>query len=522
MQLQLVANELHKIMKLRRIENEVRESEAFLRDIMENVSDAIFVKDREARVIMANPAYYRLMGKFPEEVLNKTAADFHPPEIAKKLAEDDKQVMETGKGITLEERIFTSHGWRIFQTVKAPYYAGQGKITGLIGTARDITEHKKAEEALKKAYDNLEKLVKERTAELEKAYNSLKESEKGLAEAQEMAHIGNWEWGLATEEAYWSDEMYRIFRRDPNKLAPPYHEFLNYIHPDDRDYVDSALALKKAVKGKTHSIGYRIVLANGKERAVHMQSEVVFDEKNTPIRTKGIIQDITERKEAEEALKNLEIVRKKEIHHRIKNNLQVISSLLDLQADKFDNPKVIEAFRESQDRVISMALIHEELYKGGGNDTLDFSTYAKELAENLFQTYILNSKNIHLNTDLEENAFFDMDTAVPLGIIVNELVSNSLKHAFPGRDEGEIQIKLHREENGEDNKSATFVLTVSDNGVGIPENLEIEDLGSLGLQLITTLVDQLDGELELKRKNGTEFTMRFTVKKDNLGQVDLK
>jgi two-component sensor histidine kinase len=253
-----------------------------------------------------------------------------------------------------------------------------------------------------------------------------------------------------------------------------------------------------------------------------MQSEVVFDEKNTPIRTKGIIQDITERKEAEEALKNLEIVRKKEIHHRIKNNLQVISSLLDLQADKFDNPKVIEAFRESQNRVISMALIHEELYKGGGNDTLDFSTYAKELAENLFQTYILNSKNIHLNTDLEENAFFDMDTAVPLGIIVNELVSNSLKHAFPGRDEGEIQIKLHREENGEDNKSATFVLTVSDNGVGIPENLEIEDLGSLGLQLITTLVDQLDGELELKRKNGTEFTMRFTVKKDNLGQVDLK
>ena len=149
MQLQLVANELHKIMKLRRIENEVRESEAFLRDIMENVSDAIFVKDREARMILANPAYYRLMGKSPEEVLNKTVADFHPPEIAKKLAEDDKRVMETGKGTTLEERIFTSHGWRIFQTVKAPYYDGQGNIIGLIGAARDITERKKAEEAIR-------------------------------------------------------------------------------------------------------------------------------------------------------------------------------------------------------------------------------------------------------------------------------------------------------------------------------------------------------------------------------------
>ena len=121
--------------------------------------------------------------------------------------------------------------------------------------------------------------------------------------------------------------------------------------------------------------------------------------------------------------------------------------------------------------------------------------------------------------DLEENIFFDMDTAVPLGIIVNELVSNSLKHAFTGRDKGEIRIKLHREENGECKnegcKSTSFTLTVSDNGVGIPENLDIEDLDSLGLQLVTSLVDQLDGELELKRNNGTEFTIRFTVTEKN-------
>ena len=162
-----------------------------------------------------------------------------------------------------------------------------------------------------------------------------------------------------------------------------------------------------------------------------------------------------------------------------------------------------------------MALIHEELYKEKGTDTLNFSEYLKKLAENLFQTYRLSSKNIHLNMDLEENAFFDMDTAVPLGIIVNELVSNSLKHAFPGRDKGEIRIKLRREENGECKsegcKSTSFILTVSDNGIGIPENLDIEDLDSLGLQLVTSLVDQLDGELELKRNNGTEFTIRFTV-----------
>ena len=216
----------------------------------------------------------------------------------------------------------------------------------------------------------------------------------------------------------------------------------------------------------------------------------------------------------EKSLAKAEDARKKEIHHRIKNNLQVISSLLDLQADKFNDTKVVEAFRESQNRVISMALIHEELYKEEGTDTLNFSYYLKTLAENLFQTYRVSSNNIHLSMDLEENVLFNMDIAVPLGIIVNELVSNSLKHAFIGRDKGEIQIKLHREE-GEDYKSASFILTISDDGVGIPENLDIENLESLGMQLVISLVDQLDGEFELKGNNGTEFTMRFTVTENN-------
>ncbi len=234
-----------------------------------------------------------------------------------------------------------------------------------------------------------------------------------------------------------------------------------------------------------------------------------------------IYRDITKRKEAEDALKYFETARKKEIHHRIKNNLQVISSLLELQAEKFNNRKdiedsqVMEAFRESQDRVISMALIHEELHKSEGLDTLNFSPYIEKLARNLFLTYRLENTDVSLNMDLEENIFLDMDTAVPVGIIVNEIVSNSLKHAFPGRDKGEIQIKLHREENGENkkegNKSTCFTLIVSDNGVGIPENLDIEDLDSLGMQLITTLVDQLDGKLELKSNSGTEFAIRFTV-----------
>jgi PAS domain S-box-containing protein len=374
----------------------------------------------------------------------------------------------------------------------------------------------------KETLDNLENLVKERTSKLEAAFNSLKESEKSLAEAQQMAHIGSWDRNLRTNELYWSDETYRIFGFEPKEFVATYGAFLSYIHPDDRDYVNNTV--KKALNGKPFGIDFRILLANGAESVVHAQGGTTFDEKNIPVHMKGTVQDITERKKAEEALAKIEIARKQEIHHRIKNNLQVISSLLDIQAEKFNNreyitdSEVMEAFKESQNRVISMALIHEELYKGGGLETLNFSPYIEELAENLFQTYNIGNTDISLKMDLDKNIFFDMDTAVPLGIIINELVSNSLIHAFPGTKKGEIRIKLNREENEEctksinkNCKSTIFTLTVSDNGFGIPENLDIEELDTLGFQLITSLVDQLDGKFELKRNNGTEFTMRFKV-----------
>jgi two-component sensor histidine kinase len=155
------------------------------------------------------------------------------------------------------------------------------------------------------------------------------------------------------------------------------------------------------------------------------------------------------------------------------------------------------------------------LYKGGGLDSLNFSSYIEELAENLFHTYRLGNADISLNMDLEENIFFDMDIAVPLGIIVNELVSNSLKHAFTEEEEGEIRIRLCRDEKGNEIHKSLFSLTISDNGKGIPENIELENIESLGLQLVGTLADQMDGEIELKQDYGTEFVIRFTVEENN-------
>jgi PAS domain S-box-containing protein len=296
------------------------------------------------------------------------------------------------------------------------------------------------------------------------------------------------------------------------------------IYPTDLPLV---LKEKKEVRYFSSSyslnIDYRIKHRDGSLRWVNEVIQKIQRRNQKPSLYQSTIYDITERKDTEEFLEKIDIARKQEIHHRIKNNLQVISSLLDLQAEKFSRSnickcsEVIEAFKESQHRVISMALVHEELHKSGKIDTLNFSRYIRELANNLFLTYMLENDGVSLDMDIEEDTFFNMDTAVPLGIIINELISNSLKHAFVDSDNGEIQIKLNREENECKNEDCNpaYVLSVADNGVGIPEDFDIEDIDSLGLQLVTTLVDQLDGELELRRDNGTKFTIRFMVTEIN-------
>jgi two-component sensor histidine kinase len=239
----------------------------------------------------------------------------------------------------------------------------------------------------------------------------------------------------------------------------------SFIGEECKDIVK--LNMEKRRQGINESYELKLIRKDGSPLWVVINAKPLFDNAGKFMGT-----DITKRKEAEESLANIEIARKKEIHHRIKNNLQVISSLLDLQAEQFKNrecikdSEVLEAFRESQDRVISMALIHEELHKGDGLDTLDFSSYLEKLIDNLFLTYKVGNNDINLNMSLEENLLFDIDTAIPLGIIVNELVSNSLKHAFSGREKGEIRIKLCREKSiefeSEDCKSISFRVLKND------------------------------------------------------------
>ena len=195
-----------------------------------------------------------------------------------------------------------------------------------------------------------------------------------------------------------------------------------------------------------------------------------------------------------------------EIHHRVKNNLQIISSLLSLQSRYIEDDETLKIFKESQNRVMSLAMIHEKLYKSSNFVQVDFAEYIKDLVDKLFYTYKISPNTVQLNINID-NIVFDIETAIPCGLIINELVTNSLKHAFPqiagGKSrKNEIQIGLYQAQG-------SFVLTVSDNGTGLPENVDFTNTTSLGLQLVNSLAHQLDGNIIVDKTRGTNFKIIF-------------
>jgi len=220
----------------------------------------------------------------------------------------------------------------------------------------------------------------------------------------------------------------------------------------------------------------------------------------------GISRDITERKKAEEQTKASLLEKEillREIHHRVKNNMQVISSLLRLQSKYIKDRDDFEIFKDSQNRISSMALIHEKLYQSRDFTNVDFNIYARDLVKGLFHSYGAISNSIVMDIKVE-NVSLGIDSAIPCGLIINELVTNSLKHAFPDGRKGEIKVFLGQTGEHE------FELVIHDNGIGIPRGIDFDNSGTLGLHLVKILAEnQLHGEINLDRDHGTEFKINF-------------
>ena len=234
--------------------------------------------------------------------------------------------------------------------------------------------------------------------------------------------------------------------------------------------------------------------------------DIIVTVVNIPVTQKLLasIIDVTKRKNTENLIKsslNEKSILLQEIHHRVKNNMQIISSLLNLQTRYVNDQKVIDVLKESQNRVKSMAMIHEKLYLSNDLSHIDFGDYIKSLVTNLFYSY--NIEKTHVKPVFEvENLNLNIDTAVPCGLIISELVSNSLKYAFPSGMSGEIFVSLKCVKN-------IYELIIHDNGIGMSDDIDFDNLETLGLLLVNNLTEQLDGDMTINRKQGTTFEIRF-------------
>jgi len=233
----------------------------------------------------------------------------------------------------------------------------------------------------------------------------------------------------------------------------------------------------------------------------------LIDDENGSIVLSSII-DITERKNAHDRLKKAlseKEVLLKEVYHRVKNNLQVVSSLINLQAASVKSQETADLLKQSADRIKAMALLHEKLYQSKNLAQIDFNEYVRSLVDHLLFGYGSRSDKAAIDMVID-NVFLGVDTAIPCGLIINELLSNALKHAFPSGRQGQIRIVFT-------NCQGEYSLTIADNGIGLPDDLDFKKSSSLGLQLVDTLTNQLLGHMTLIRKNGSEFTLHFTEKR---------
>ena len=379
--------------------------------------------------------------------------------------------------------------------IDVPFSYGTLTVTSRVPNAfadRDISFFQELAEALTEGFRRMEDL--QQLALSEERYRTLVETPNFVvmlldAEGNYLyvsPQIENW-------LGYTPEEFYRNARIRQE-----------IVHPDDVVAADAFHDLDQA--SALHTMEYRWRHKSGRylwaSGAIFPIYESAEDKQiNRVSMMQVVVQDITERKEAEEqihaSLAEKEVLLK-EIHHRVKNNLQIISSLLHLQSVKLEDEALLRAFDDSQHRIRSMALIHEELYQSGDLARIDFVAYVRRLTDNLFESYGVDENRIGLSVEVD-SLLLTIDKAIPMGLIINELVSNSLKYAFPGDRQGRIRIELRAGEGD------PFSLTVGDDGSGLPEDIDVDTAESLGLRLVTSLVGQLRARIDVDRTDGTTF-----------------
>ena len=509
----LFAELSHKIKQAtsqKKAEESLRESEEKFRTLLQNINDGVMVHEIHAdgagKIIEVNDRFCEITGYTRDELLQLSVRDLDTPELKTQIPETMRQLADKKHAI-FENEYRTPDGRRVQIEISVRIFDLQGKPVGL-STVRNITERKRVEEALVESEERFRVLLQNIPLVAIQGY-SIDGTTQHWDEASE--HL----YGYTAREAIGKNLIDLII---PPEMQEDVRKAIKYMAESGQPIPASELALMRKDGSRVTVFSSHAILkkAGGgmelfcididltERNKTEEDLRVLTQELETRIlkRTEELEQEIIHRITAEKAIMsslNEKEILLREIHHRVKNNLQIVTSLIRLQKQKITEPGTMDILQDSESRIRSMALIHEKLYNSNDLTAIDFSDYIRSLSSSLINAYNADQSRIRLVIDVKDLSL-DINRAIPAGLIMNELISNSLKHACPGDRTGVITI------TGRCNTDCIF-LSVQDNGVGLPKGMDWRNTSTLGLHLVITLIKQVGGSIELNRSEGTTFEM---------------
>ncbi|KAA3663585.1 MAG: PAS domain S-box protein [Chloroflexi bacterium] len=459
----------------------LQQKEVLVRAILDSTNDGILATDKSRKIILTNSQLMNLW-HIPAKMMHHENDEHVMTYIAQQVKQPDEFLERIDwlyASTSAEFETFYLQDGRVIRRYSLPLWLGT-EISGRVWRFRDVTER-------------------------ETAIRALRDSEERLELALKGADLGLWDVHLPSGFTLYDTRWLEMLGYSENELPQLDSTWQGLMHPDDRESVLAAYSDHLQGKSSDYKVRQRLKTKSGKWKWILSAGRVVErDTEGSPIRAVGIHQDITEQHhiqmQLEKSLAEKEML-VKEIHHRVKNNLQVVSSLLDWQASLIDDETIKQSFRESQSRIQTMALIHEALHQSSDLRRVDIRLYILSLVE-----YLQNLLPIHaeINVNVEvNNVQLDINTAVPCGQLINEILTNAFKHAFPNQAKGEVNLYFYHEADA-------IQLIVSDNGVGFPPHINFDKAETLGSLLIKTLVEQMAGSLQLTTGyEGTTYSIQF-------------
>ncbi len=459
-------------------EDKLLESEHKFRQLTENVSAAVYTFNMEGRFTYVNPSTTKITGYSENELLSMRFFDIVHPEFR-------ELVMSRGFDRIKGEDVIQKYEFKIITKQGGvrwvEIYNSRTTIDSLVvvlGTATDITERKNADQRIR---------------ESDGKYKHLVESiEEGLVIADESENI-----------TFTNKASRKIFGYTEEEMSTM--NFKKLVSSEDFSRLQ--METDKRIKGKSSKYELEIIRKDGEKRLISITASSLWDNDDY-IGSIGIFVDITEIRQAEEKIKfqlREKEVMLQEIYHRVKNNLQIISSMLKLQSSYVEDEYSVQMFRNCQHRVKSMSLVHEKLYRSDNLSKISFKDYTESLTKNLFNSLNINGNRIKYELDIND-VDLNISVAIPCGLIINELITNALKYGFPNNKKGIIKISMNKLDNGKLN------LTVWNNGIDLPKDFDMTNLSSFGMRLVDILKEQLEAELIIERKEGVAFSLIFTKK----------